>query len=443
VLEPVGYPGNAEMLGEAGLFRIRVPFELLDHEVLLKVYRGDQQVDVLSIFLEPGKVKRFGDKYIYTISSHVLPGRCEDLSGNPDAAIAFRDQLRMQGTPAPTQAGFGVSKPALSGIVAALLGAGVYAAQAAGAGADDLKNQINGGPDFPVPPGELSVYSQFSSAPMLGRTTTTFRNYGQAATWNPSLLVHTTGNYLSASGGVRNEWQAGGSYRLPWTSESVPFYLPRVLSASFLGVYWEDTDLGEPGFALESLEQSVDESSLTVGLGFQASEAVALGVNFRHDEQSFGTVATVGNDGIVKSSAQNVVDTRATDSRNDLDLGLTWDAHEELRVAVTAYSIGGSEALDADREEVPLSRAVVGGSWIRDRVQLGAEFGMNPGDLNVALGVSYRAHRLLSLDLAGSSRWETIQVGADFTPGPVTGTFRIRWDDREEGAVHLGVGGAW
>src|SRR5262249_27922946 len=84
VIEPVGYAVSAEMVGDGGFFRVRVPYDLLDHEVLLRIYNGNEQIDMMTVFLETAKVKKVADKFIYSLSAHVLPGRCEELNGNAD-----------------------------------------------------------------------------------------------------------------------------------------------------------------------------------------------------------------------------------------------------------------------------------------------------------------------------------------------------------------------
>jgi hypothetical protein len=442
VIEPVGYPGNTEMLGEAGLFRVRVPYDdVVDHQIVLKIYRGSESVDVIQAFIEPGKVRRMGDKFYYPLTSHVLPGRCEDMVGNADLALAFRDQLRMSAITADRGAG-GISKPAAGGIVATLLGAGAYAASAATGSSAQFKGNNLVPETSPIVPGDWPVYSQFSSSPALGRTLTSFRHFGEAAFWNPSVMVRQPGHHLSASGGMRNEWRAAGAYRIPYRSGDVSPFLPRVVTAGFNGYIWsKEVELGVPGIVSDLLENHHEERSIHVGLGFELSPDVSFGVNLHDYRQHFGVVETV--DQVDENEEDVAFDNRIRRARQDVDLGLTWDPSSEFRVALATYSVGGSEALNADNREVPLARGVIGAAWIRDRFSAGAEVGMNAGRIPVAVGLNYKVTPWLGLDLSAADRYDTFQTGLDFTPGRFRGTFRVRWDDYESGALHLGAGMGW
>src|SRR5262249_33730269 len=113
VIEPVGHPERAEVLGEAGLFRIRVPAEVIEHQIFLKVHGGSESVQMIQASIEPGRLRRWGDQFVYPLGSYTLTGRCEDLDGDPALALQLRDQIRSTAPGVPAErAGLHISRPA-------------------------------------------------------------------------------------------------------------------------------------------------------------------------------------------------------------------------------------------------------------------------------------------------------------------------------------------
>ncbi|HEX7878704.1 MAG TPA: hypothetical protein VF720_04810, partial [Candidatus Eisenbacteria bacterium] len=142
IVSPVGHEEAAEVIGEAGLFRVKVPESYIDHQVILRIHRGMEEIHSLSLFLDAARVKQVGDRRVCQLGAFPLPGSCNDHSGTAAEAVMYRDEIRKGGAAEPVHAAY---KPKLwqGGAVAALVGAG---AAALGGGSnppgDDLASKL-------------------------------------------------------------------------------------------------------------------------------------------------------------------------------------------------------------------------------------------------------------------------------------------------------------
>ncbi len=437
VVVPEGYPQSSEVLDEAGFFRLRLPSSCVDQHVVLRVLHGSEDVHLMRVLVERGRLRKFGDRSLYQLGAASLPGRCEDYAASQAEALALRDRLRRSADTlgVASREGGGISKPVVGGVLGTVLtGLGfLVAPSSAEAGS---KIQISA-PErtYGMPPGDWPLYTQFSSSPGLGRTLTPIRAVDEAVFWNPSALVRQVGHRLTVSGGERDEYRVSGVYQLPVAGAS--FLVPRTVSAGYLGYLDTKTKT-------ETLENRIDvndiynnEQMFFAGLGFAPARDVAFAVNVNEYRQKFGSEIRSTNSVSGKTVSGGSV---IRETVRDVDLSLTWDARHDLRLAAAAYHVGGTEAKNHEDQDVALQRGVLGASWVRGKLLVGGEFGMNTGDLGGSLGLNYRVTDWLGLDLSGGTRFETIQAGVDLHRGPFTGRFRVRTDDRQDTAVQFGMG---
>lgn len=436
VIEPVGHPQGAEVIGEAGLFRLRVPEEYLDRQLILRVHHGREEVHAMTIFLDAGRVRRFGDRKVCQLGGYTIPGACDDRTGTAAEAVSLRDTIRQGGAGASQAAAKPrLPKPIWGGGVAAVVGGGIAALAGGGSSAPFNEQGITDLLSEPHPDNG-PLYAQFGTTPLLGRTLTSRRGEDEAALWNPSALVFAPGPHLAVGYGEENDLRASAAWPLP-VSDSSPCWVPRRVHVGFHGYLGDDEiTLGQPGVG-EVTERTLENHDLmgTVGLGWRFGPDVAAAAAFRGYWQKHGIQETTTrpNGSVVMGDY-----VREHDSKG-LDLSLTWEARSDFRFAAATYSLFGGEFEDSVGGRIPLSRGVLGASWTPGRWSIGAETGLNTGDLTVALGVDYRATPWLGLSVAGGSRWETLQAGADLTLGPVTGRARIRRDSFERPAGHVGL----
>jgi hypothetical protein len=436
VIEPVGHPQGAEVIGEAGLFRLRIPEAYVDRQLILRVHHGREEVHAMTIFLDAGRVRRVGDRKVCQLGAYTMPGACEDRSGTAAEAVSLRDEIR-QGGGGVTQADAGprVPKPIWGGGLAAAIGGGIAGLAGSSSGADFTDQGIAGtGPE--PRPDNGPLYTQFCTTPLLGRTLTSRRGVDEAALWNPSALVFAPGGHLAVAYGEENDLRASAAVSLPVAS-SAPAWMPRTAHIGFHGFLGDDERVIEHPSPGDRTDREIENHDLmgTAGLGWRLGPEVAAAVAFRGYWQKRGTidrVTIVGEPPIVNEDVQE-------HASRGVDVSLTWDARTDLRFAAATYSLFGGEYQDSIGGRVPLSRGVLGASWSSGRWAVGAETGLNTGDLTVALGIDYRATHWLGLSVAGGSRWDVLQAGADVTLGPVTGRARIRRDTFEKPAGQFGL----
>jgi hypothetical protein len=435
VIEPVGHPQGAEVIGEAGLFRLRVPEEYVDHQLILRVHHATEEVHSMTIFLDAGRVRRVGDRKVCQLGAYTIPGSCEERTGTAAEAVSLRDQIRQGAGTTQAAARPRLPKPVWGGGVAAVVGGGI-AALAGGSSGADFTDQGIAGTGLEPRPENGPLYSQFCTTPLLGRTLTSRRGEDEAALWNPSALVFAPGGHLAVAYGEENDLRASASLPLP-VAASAPAWVPRTAHVGFHGFLGDDERVIEHNTPGDRTNREIENHDLmgTAGFGWRLGPEVAASVAFRGYWQKRGTIDRTTLSG---EPPVVVTDVREHASRG-VDVSLTWDARSDIRFAAATYSLFGGEFEDSAGQHVPLSRGVLGASWNAGRWAIGAETGLNTGDLTVALGIDYRATPWLGLSVAGGSRWETLQAGADVTLGPVTGRARIRRDTFEKPAGHFGL----
>ncbi|TPW06598.1 MAG: hypothetical protein FD129_2658, partial [bacterium] len=187
IVEPVGHPPGAEVIGEAGLFRVRVPQAFIDRQVILRIHQGREEVHSLTIFLDAARVKQVGDRRVCQLGAFPLPGACDDRSGTAAEAVMIRDEIRRATGSTATVSAPGGPRLWQGGVVAVLAGAGAAALGGAAGGSDGDPGGIL--PGVESEPTDWPLFQQFCASPALGRTVTTRRDPGEAALWNPSALV--------------------------------------------------------------------------------------------------------------------------------------------------------------------------------------------------------------------------------------------------------------
>jgi hypothetical protein len=83
IVAPVGYEEAAEVIGEAGLFRVKVPESYIDHQVILRIHRGMEEIHSLSIFLDAARVKQVGRRRVCQLGAFPCPGAATITPARP------------------------------------------------------------------------------------------------------------------------------------------------------------------------------------------------------------------------------------------------------------------------------------------------------------------------------------------------------------------------
>ena len=460
-MEPVDHPRGTEIVSEGGFFQVQLPSTWIDRPLLLRLYHGPQEFDLIRAFLEARRVRDAGDRYVYTLRAHRLSLACERLDCDPANAIEVRDSLRVQFAAAPdTDESAKVwGKAVAVGAGAAALLVGVAATASSGGGDDppfppppdslvsvtadtlEIRDQRISG----LPPGEWPSFARLGSSPAIGRTVTSERSPGEAAIWNPSALASRRRTGFYADVGEPREFRIVGFFNLA-TPQSAKVRLKGVLTLGFLGFRADrETELlFEDGSRTEA-ELPREESLAFVGAGLSLGKHFSLGATLQAHEGKFAVA-----DSLIRTTrtfasgrvevSESLETTVFTHEEVDANLSFTWDPGPRHRVAVTLFNVLGSEAIGSDGEPRSLREAAAGYAFFWDYIHVGGELDWRDGgELDVAAGVNVRPNAYTGLDLGGGTRYNTVQAGIDFYFWRARLNFRVRWDDFDSPAVTGGL----
>ena len=451
VVEPVGHPVGSEIVGEAGIFRVRVPKHWIDRQVFLKIRRGyDQVVDVFPVFLEVGRARRTGEKYVYSLGAYPLPVECESLACDIDLAMQVREWLQ-HGPTDSTRRAVEVSpaRRALA-IPAAFLASGfIFRGSPDDAplpsppdsvisiSAESLDVRVES--IRSVQPGDWLAYARLASSPYLGRVVTSLRGPDEAVFWNPSAVLRTVGSGFTLGGGMRREMRGAAWFHL--SGEDDPTLVPRLATLGMLGYFGgQDVELVLEDGRRVDVDLTHVELVLIGGLAFALSERASLGMSLRNFRQRvdqiefFRRTVTVDAEGDT-STVEALVTHRARTNNLDADLSLSIDVSSRVRVGAAVYGVGNSKALGPRGEAVALREGVLGALWHRGRVQLGGQCELGGGHVEVSSGISIRATNTIGIDIGAGSRFQAAAAGFDFSAGGVTARVRVRRDRFQDSAL--------
>jgi hypothetical protein len=298
-------------------------------------------------------------------------------------------------------------------------------------------------------PGDWLAYARQSSSPALGRTVTSWNDPEETALWNPSALVSDRTGGLAFVFGSPTEMRMSARMRVPSHMTERAAWMPRVVTLGFVQ-YREDRDVR---LTLESgplLKAGVthEETLGLLGLGFALGRNVSAGLSVHTYLQRLdsvdGALRTVRTyaDGArtYRFTTREPVTHWERADEGDVDLSLTWDVSPFHRIAVVGMNLGGSEAIRGDGTAVPLREAILGYSWRRDVWRAGAEVTSSDDGASVAAGVNWRFRKGLALDVAGGSRFGTVQGGLDVYIWKVESKCRFRYDETEATAASVNFG---
>jgi hypothetical protein len=453
IVEPVGRPAAAQVLDEAGFFRIRITERDLDRMLVLRVHHGGTTVDLIRTYLDSRRLR--GDLDRYVLDARVIPGDCESFSCSPGEALAVQDSLRAvlaRTSPPRDEESRWYSKPGWSWLAATLPAA--LLAGAAGGGdeppgetcpGDSLVStsvetlDVTGTSTSTLGPGDWPAFAREASSPALGRSITSWQADGELALWNPSALALGRGHGASIGFGAPLEARGAA-----WAVGRVPVARGARLPLAVAVAYAErgadrDVDARLSDGSVLRRETDHRESLLTLGLGVSPRPAFALGATLRRHSVRFEELESVERttrtcvtaDSRIYDRVTNRVSWREHDSSEiGFDVGATWDPSPAHRVAAVALDAGGG----SDRRT-----AVLGYELYAGRLRAGLETSVRDREAEIAGGLSLRVADSLSLDAGAGSRFETLQAGVDARKGRFTMRLRVRSDEYESGSYGAGL----
>jgi len=298
-------------------------------------------------------------------------------------------------------------------------------------------------------PGDWIAYARESSSPALGRATTSWSDPEETALWNPSANVFDSHGGLAFTFGSPTEMRMSALMRVPERATDKAAWVPRIVTLGFLQ-YRDDRDVRldlESGPVVKA-SFTHEETIGVLGLGFALGERVALGANvhtyLQRMDLADGSQRTIhtydDGSGTYQFTTQDPLTHWERVDESDVDLSLTWNAGSSHRVALVGTNLAGSEALRGDGSVVSLREAIVGYGWRSGRLRAGAEVTNSEEGSSVAAGANWLFRRGLAFDVAGGTRFGTVQGGVDVYIWKIQSKCRFRYDETEATAATVTFG---
>jgi hypothetical protein len=400
------YPRTVELVESSGLFRLRLPSSAADRPLVIRVFRGENEIHAFRQHIEPARFVRTGDVDVFSVGSHLLPQSCEELSCTLDMGLAGREQLLAA---APASSG---NRRKLATFLAPVLLL-VPGAFAAGGGGQSNTSLVPDLRDYDLlDPGTWPEFARATASPAIGRTLTSPRHPEATALWNPSALALDSRSGLSMGAGSMNSVRASGWVTSPesWREEST--LAPRVLSVGFTRY----SSNGVIGIGTDAQPFDMEEELFLAGIGFGFGTRVGASASLRHhvirDEGA-------SDDGL--ATLQKIT---------DFDVATTVEATPWLRVAAAGYALRGVET-DEEFAGEPINPRtfVVGAGFSHTFLNVGVETSVDDEGAHVAAGASFHPFGPILVDVGGGSRDHSIQMGLESVLGPARLGFRVRQDE--------------
>lgn len=406
------YPRAVELVETAAIFRLRLPSSAIDRPLVLRVYRGQDQLDAFRIHVDPSKLVHAGDVDVISVGARLLPVDCEKLACTIDVGLAAREEMLATAPPSSK-----LSTRKISAFLSPLLL--LVPALSKGGSADKGKQVVpeGGRPVDPfslLEPADFPSYARAAASPAIGRSLTSPRHPEELAIWNPSALARGSASGVAFGSGSMNSVRGSAWAAAPHAWREKAPWAPDIVTAAFLRY----SANGDSPPDTTSDPTDYEESYLVGGLGFSLGERAAVSASV-HSLR-------------LRDEIERDAGRRVSQDFVDVDLAATWDPKAWLRLAAAGTSLRGEAPKDAFRGEHDSPRELIlAAAAARGPVHGGIEVGIRENATDLSAGMSVKPFGPFLLDLGGTSRENAVQIGLETILGPAKIGFRVRLDDLE------------